>query len=122
MTSITKEQLKARTKRSPIKTTIDGVDYWIRPLSALQKAAVDAAALSDGKFNAQKYAESRFLIYVTCLCDEQGNRLLEDADIEWVKELEEADFTPVYEACRKVSRLDKDGVKEAEKNSDATAG
>ena len=76
---MTREELISALTAKPVPFTSGGRSCFLRPLLSIDMLAAQAWA----KARDDKSGNSKFL-FVRSLCDEQGNRLLTDDDVDLV--------------------------------------
>lgn len=119
-TYATREQFLAPAKRrfAEVYLPMAEITVRIRSLLESEKEAYESAMLNaKGDIIRSKLVEARRRLISLCLCDENGERILSDADLEAMKELHGADLSILQGECQKLSGFSNSDIEELEKNS-----
>ena len=108
---------------------VDGAEFHVREMTAAERGVVEMARHKQTKDAKGKVVDvsydltaDRERVVVRCLCDEKGNRVLEDDDAAAVSQLPSDLIDALYTAAKKVNGLDRDRDEELEKNSPGRNG
>lgn len=88
---------------------------FIRELMAGERDKIEMLGAQLAK-NPNAMADFRARIAVMAICDAEGTRLFQDADLQRVSKLGGKALDRIFDAVRKLSGLDDSSVEEAEKN------
>lgn len=93
-----------------------GGDVYVRALTAFERDNLEERLFkqSEGK----EPNNVRSIIAAMCCVDENGNRLFEDSDIEWLSKKNASAVSRVSDKARILSKMTKQEVEELEKNSE----
>lgn len=117
---LTKAEILAKLKRRVQIVPVDGFgDVALLELSLNERLAFnDLVFTGDDKGFGQRFAT---VLVTMTLCDEQGNRLFDDKDdLSSLYDGSEIALLPLVNAAKKINRFGKEGVEDAEKNSETT--
>jgi hypothetical protein len=107
-----------KTKRLQIKEVEipewDGT-VFVREFTAEERDQMELAFTRATK-SGTAAANLRGNVAVTCLCDENGERIFTDADAAKLKQHSAAILDRIFDACLELSGMGKNSVEEAEKN------
>jgi len=119
----TKQNLLGMTKRR--FTTVDVADseYRIRSLTENEKSEYEAAVMTDkAEFSVAKMKRQRIRLLLLCLVDDEGNRLLDDADARMLGQVDGMVTTALFDACRKHVGFESGDIEALAKNSASSPG
>lgn len=93
-----------------------GEPVYIKGMSAAEKDDFEAAQVS---LNAKGKALHNFRarLVVATACDEQGNRVFSDEDVDALGELPAKDVAKLFDVATKLNGMSKEDVEDLEKNS-----
>lgn len=92
----------------------------IRSLTEGEKEAFEASLRDkSGEVTNESAKASRRKLIVLCIVDDQGNRLLSDADVDAMSELDGTDLAYLQEECQVFCGFKKASIEELTKNSAA---
>jgi hypothetical protein len=101
--SLTRESFFKDLKIEPIEVELDGVIFYVRPMSELKRsqrysAMFDKAGNIDPKFMEKR----RVLSLIDHLCDENGEPLFTEKDIKALQDLDSVQIDPYFAAIDEV--------------------
>ena len=126
--ALNREQIKKADdiEKKKVECPEWGGPVWIRGLTGKQRdkwesefiessSGMIEAELEDGKKQRMNPENARARLVVKCAVDEQGNRIFEDSDVEWLGEKSAKALDRCYEKARELSGISEDDIEEAEK-------
>ncbi len=103
----TKQELMARRgqrRYQELTLPASGLAVRIRSLTEREYAEHEASMLGpDYRVDAQKLLAATRRLIAMCLCDDQGNRFLDDADVELIADWDSKDTETLYEECLRLT-------------------
>lgn len=113
---LTKAQILAADdmKRVSVQVPEWGGDVLVRPLTGCERDAIETRIVEDRK--AGKPVAFRATLVAMSTCDEGGNLLFEESDIEALGVKSSAPLDRIYDVASRLSGFTKSDVKELEKN------
>jgi len=122
--ALSKEEIFGLCDRKPTVEVVnvpDAGEFRIRVMGGADRDSFEASNYTtDDKGKLKPDLRNvRARLLARCLCNEAGDRLFTDADAPKLGKMAALLAVPIYEACRKLNRMDADDVDEAEKNSPA---
>lgn len=97
----------------------DGVAY-VRSFSAAERGKLEVlGARYKDKKNYEDTPKIRYLACVLGICDEQGNRLFQENELEMIAQMSSIVVDRLSEEIFKLNGLDKSKIEELEKNSES---
>lgn len=122
MHSLSKAQILAAADTPP-PTPVDvpewGGTVYVRVMSGVERDAFEASVITDGQVD---LANARAKLVVRVLCDEHGNRLLDDADLDALGRRSAIALNRVYAVAQRINRLTPDDIEDLVKNSASVRG
>lgn len=118
----TREQFLKPAKRRflDVRLPIAGITVRIRSMFEREKEEYEARLLnSKGDVTRDSMLNARRRLIAYCLCDEDGERLLSDADIESMRDLDGADLAFLQEQCQSFVGFKSGDIEGLVKNSEA---
>ena len=88
---------------------------WIRTLSGSERDAVENLIYQGNKKGGLKNVRAEFA--VRCLCDQDGKRIFTDGDAAQLGTKNGGALDRIFEAARRLNKLDQKDVEDLEKNS-----
>jgi hypothetical protein len=117
------EFLAPSPRRFKVVPLADGNQVRIRNLTELEKAEFEASVLTDkGDLSSRLLRKHRMRLIVACVCDDQGNQVLTDADLPAIGAKDGAITTQLADECRKHCGFDASDLEDLVKNSGAIGG
>ena len=112
---LSKEQILAATTAKKVKTVTiaDFGTVGIRVMTGTEREAWERAIIKDGKVSSDNI---RANLLAKCLCDDAGNRLFSDSEIDSVGLLPANVVVPLYDVAQKINALTQTDVDELAKN------
>lgn len=112
--ALSRDAIKAADdiKRECVTVEVWGGDVFVRALSVRDRREFVKLYGEDGEAE----LEADVWLTVKCACDEDGARLFEDADAEWLVDKSSKAVQQLGLACLELNGLTEDGVDDAEKN------
>ena len=113
--------LKSRTAKPKMEAIqVFGHPLYVRKikgaeLDQYEGQRLDIRSAKDIRIN---YRNMRARLVVLVLCDENGERIFSDADVEAVGELPADELDAIYDVGLRLNGMDKDATERLEKNSD----
>lgn len=92
-----------------------GGTVCIREISISEKDSLEASYDTSNKSGAW-WQDFRAKLLILCICDEQGNRLYQDEELQQVSQLPAGGASRVWEAAATLNKLRKDDQEQTEKN------
>lgn len=100
---------------------IDGKTYRLQSLNEREKSEYDSRVIDkSGHIDQKSAAKQKRHLLILALVDENGTRLLTNADLPALEELDGGLTGALYDAAIKHCGIGKDGVAEHKKNSETT--
>jgi hypothetical protein len=90
---------------------------FVKTLSSAQRDAFEAEQLAIKSAGGNSLENFRARLAVRCLCDGQGNRILEDADASALGAQSAAVLDRIFTVAKRLNGLGEDDVQELAKNS-----
>ena len=98
-----------------------GKKYRFQSLNEREKSEYDARPLDkSGNIDQKKVSQQKRRLIVATLVDGAGTRILTDADLPLLEEIDGAITGALYDAAHAHCGIGKDGVAEQQKNSETT--
>lgn len=123
MQALTREAILAATDLKPTRVEVPewGGFLYVRHLTGTERGALEAEAIADKK---NHIVTLRSRMAARCICDEAGNRLFNDSDIEAMGKKSQVALDRVLEAINQTNALGDEGVSAAGESStgDPSAG
>jgi hypothetical protein len=116
MQALTREAILAASDLKPTKVDVPewGGFVHIRQMTGAERGALEAESMGDKKTHV---ATLRARMAARCICDETGNRLFSDADIEALGKKSQAALDRVLAAITQANGLGDEGVTAAGESS-----
>jgi len=117
---LTKQEILAKLKRRVQVVPVDGFgDIALLEMSVKERLAFNEFVFNgDEKGFGQRFATT--LVAMT-LCDDEGNRFFEKPeDASELYDGSENELVPLVDIAKKINRFGKEGIEDAEKNSETT--
>jgi len=91
----------------PVSVTIDNKVVWIRPMSEVKRSTRSVQAFDEkGELRQDYVMKRRVYAIVDQICDEEGELLFTESDIDMLLELDSAKLDPYYRAIAEVTEDD----------------
>lgn len=115
---LSRDQILAQSSLPIERVSAFGGEVFVCTMSGLERDAFEVAYEADRK--AGKPVNVRGALAVRTLCDQQGNRLFTDDDLDAVSGLSARELDKVFSVAQRLNGIGADDVKELEGNSAAT--
>lgn len=120
-----RELFLAPAKRRYVEVFLSVAQIWVRIRSLFEgeKEAYEAGLLNaKGDVTKDTVLNARRRLIAMCLVDADGERLLSDADVEAMKQLDPADMAALQEQCQILCGFKNSDIESLTKNSEAAQG
>ena len=121
---LTREQILTADDlpRELVKVPEWGGEVWVRTLTGRERDTFESEMIlyrpkAAAVPNAEALNQTRARLCARAMCDEHGNRLLSDSDVEVLGTKSAAALDRVYEVAARLSKISAKDVEELEKNS-----
>jgi hypothetical protein len=109
----------AKRRMKDVELPVRGIKLRIRSLFEGEKEAYEAGLVTaKGDVTRDTMLNARRRLIALCLCDENGERILSDADLDSMKALDAADMAYLQEECQTFCGFKKGDIEGLVKNSE----
>jgi hypothetical protein len=113
----------AKRRIKDVTLPVKGLKLRIRSLFEGEKEAYEAGLLTvKGDVTRDSVKNARRRLIALCLCDENGERILSDADVDSLKNLDGADMAYLQGECQAFAGFQKGDIEGLVGNSESVPG